>query len=76
MSQRVLANGASSKFVFQISRTISPIINYRTDLESMTDNELNAKILGGAKSPNLKDGLSTRVIKECFVYSKITEVKA
>ena len=64
MSQSVLANWAYSKFRFQITQNaISFIIKKRTDLESMSNNELSAKSPRGDQKIRLKEDLSTWVLQ-------------
>ena len=64
MSQNVLANWASSKFLFQITQDdISLIIKKRTDLESMSNNEFSAKSPRGDQKIKLKEDLSTWVLQ-------------
>ena len=80
MSQSVLANWTSGKFVFQITQNdLSLIIKKRTDLESMTDKELSAKSLRGDYNPKMEEDLSTWVLqcqtKECYLIREIIEIK-
>ena len=62
MIQISMANWASSKFAVQITpNAISLILKKRTDLESMTDNELFAKRSRVAQNPKLEEDLLTWV---------------
>ena len=62
MSVSALEFWASGKFVFQITqKDFSVIFKKRTDLESITDNELSVKRPRGAQNPKLEEDMSTWV---------------